>query len=105
MKNTVRGVVLTLLVFAVIVGVLLIGLNQVDSRSNAEQAEALRQAVRRATTLCYAVEGRYPADARELREHYGLSYDEDKYIVTLDSFASNLFPDIRVLAVGGGAYE
>lgn len=105
MRNSMRGVIITVAVFAGIIGALLLGLNSVNSRSDAEQAETLRQAVRRATTLCYAVEGRYPANAHELREHYGLSYDEDRFIVVLDSFASNLYPDVRVLSVGGESYE
>ena len=51
------------------------------------------------------MEGRYPESAEELCQHYGLSYDEDKYIVQLDSFASNLLPDIRILTIGGEADE
>lgn len=105
MNRTLRGVLMTLLTFAVIVGVLWVGVSQVDTRDDSEQATVLKSAVRRATMLCYAVEGRYPANAQELCERYGLTYDHDRYIVAFDSFASNLFPDIRVLKVGGGEYD
>ena len=67
--------------------------------------DAAENSVRRAAILCYAVEGRYPDSAEELCQHYGLSYDENKYIVQLDSFASNLLPDIRILTIGGEADE
>ncbi|MEG0996542.1 MAG: hypothetical protein RSH26_06225, partial [Clostridia bacterium] len=59
----------------------------------------------RATMLCYAVEGRYPASVEELRAHYGLAYDESRFIVSLDGFASNLLPNISVIPVGGAQYE
>ena len=37
-----------------------------------------------------------------LREHYRLAYDEDRYLVTYDSFASNMLPDIWVTEKGAG---
>lgn len=105
MRNTVRGALITALVFALVAGTLWIGVAQVDQRDEREQAQTLKAAVRRATMLCYAVEGRYPTGADELCERYGLSYDRDKFIIAFDSFASNLLPSIRVLKVGGGAYD
>ena len=105
MKRTLRGVLITLGAFALVVGALWIGVAQVNTRDSREQATALRDAVRRATMLCYAVEGRYPTSADELCERYGLPFDHDRFIVAMDSFTSNLFPDIRVLSVGGGEYD
>lgn len=105
MKRTLRGALITVLAFALVLGALWFGIAQVDQRDLSEQAASLKEAVRRATMLCYAVEGRYPSSADELRERYGLAYDEEKFIVALDSFASNLLPDIRVLRVGGGEYD
>ncbi len=105
-KNSMwKGIVLTLLVFGLMLGALLYGASTVNNASESEQMTALENAVRRAAILCYAVEGRYPDDVEELRQHYGLSYDENKYIVQLDSFASNLLPDIRILTIGGEADE
>lgn len=100
-----KGLLLTGLVFLLTIGVLALGATQVNAKSDREQAAALEDAVRRAAILCYAVEGRYPSDAEELKINYGLRYNEKRYIVSLDSFASNLLPDIRVLTVGGGADE
>ena len=105
-KNSMwKGIVLTLLVFGLMLGVLLYGASTVNNASESEQIAELEDSVRRAAILCYAVEGRYPDSAEELCQHYGLSYDEDKYIVQLDSFASNLLPDIRILTIGGEAGE
>ena len=100
-----RGLLITALVFLLLLCVLWVGLAQVDARSAREQAASLEQAVRRSAMLCYAVEGRYPASAAELRTHYGLAYDDSRFIVRLDGFASNLLPDISVIPVGGAQYE
>ena len=105
-KNSMwKGAVLTVLVFGLMIGVLMYGASTVNNASESEKMAELEDSVRRAAILCYAVEGRYPDSAQELRQHYGLSYDENKYIVQLDSFASNLLPDIRILTIGGEADE
>jgi hypothetical protein len=96
-----RGAVWTVVAFLAMTVLLVFGLRQVDARHAQEQARVLENAVLRATLTCYAVEGRYPASVDYLKEHYGIVYDEDHYIVTLDSFASNLLPTIFVLTQGG----
>ena len=95
-----RGFIITLGTFLALVLLLLFGLNDVGKRSQMEQTEALRDAMLRASITCYAVEGRYPPDVAYLRDHYGITYDSEKYIVTLNSFADNLLPDISILNTG-----
>ena len=105
-KNSMwKGALLTVLVFALMIGVLMYGASTVNDVSESKKMAELEDSVRRASILCYAVEGRYPDSAEELCQHYGLSYDENKYMVQLDSFASNLLPDIRILTIGGEADE
>ena len=43
------------------------------------------------------MEGAYPNDLEYLRSHYGLAYDQSRYIVRYDAFGSNLMPSISVL--------
>ncbi len=100
-----KGALLTVLVFGLMIGVLVYGASTVNDRSESEQMAELENSVRRASILCYAVEGRYPDSAEKLRQYYGLTYDQSKYIVQLDSFATNLLPDIRILTIGGEADE
>lgn len=63
----------------------------------AEGRQLLEDAVRRSAVACYASEGFYPADIGYLQRHYGLQYDESRYVVHYEMFASNLMPDITVL--------
>lgn len=100
-----RGALATVGAFLVMLAALYFGLGQVDARNDQAEMTAIEEGVRRAAVLCYAVEGRYPTDAEELCRNYGLTYDRERYLITLDSFASNLFPDIHVLLIGGAEDE
>jgi len=100
-KPLLKGVVITLLVFLLMQAVLAYGLAQVGKSSQTEQTDALQKAVMRAVFTCYAIEGRYPPSTSYLKDHYGLIYDENKYIVTINTFSENLLPDIAILPEGG----
>lgn len=102
-KNSfVRGLVVTLAVFAALLfgGVALF--DRIGGASGAAETELVEQAVRSAALTCYAVEGAYPLGLDYLKENYGLAYNESLYIVSYDAFASNVMPEIRVLEKGGG---
>ena len=101
--NFIKGLALTLGVFAALFscGFALIG--QISRASNETETEIVREAVSAAVLTCYAVEGAYPAGLDYLMENYGLAFDEDTYIVVYDAFASNIMPDIRVLEKGAGS--
>ena len=57
----------------------------------------LEQAVRRTAVACYAVEGVYPPNVDYMRRHYGLIYDDTRYAVHYEIFASNFMPEITVM--------
>ena len=77
--------------------------NRIDTAQDAAETDIVRDAVKNAALTCYAVEGAYPDSVEYLREHYHLAYDEDRYMITYDAFASNMIPDIWVTEVGVGA--
>ncbi len=76
--------------------------NQIDSAQGTAETDIVRDAVKNAALTCYAVEGAYPDSVEYLREHYHLAYDEDRYLITYDAFASNMIPDIWVTEKGAG---
>ena len=77
--------------------------NRISTAQDAAETDIVRDAVKNAALTCYAVEGAYPDSVEYLREHYRLAYDEDRYLITYDAFASNMIPDIWVTEVGVGA--
>ncbi len=83
--------------------VLAVGIfSRVGSKHESEETELVRKAVKDAALTCYAVEGAYPDDVEYLREHYSLAYDESRYFITYEAFASNRIPDIWVTERGKG---
>jgi len=76
--------------------------NRIGTAQGTAETEIVRDAVKNAALTCYAVEGAYPDSVDYLREHYRLAYDEDRYMITYDAFASNMIPDIWVTEVGVG---
>lgn len=96
----IRGLILTLCVFALLFAGAWRLLSYVGSASEEAQTAMVRDAVRSAALTCYAVEGCYPENVDYLREHYGLRYDADRYFIHYDAFASNIMPDIRVSVRG-----
>ena len=71
--------------------------SRIGSRSGEAQTQYVQDAVKNAALTCYAVEGAYPEDIETLRRNYGLAYDENRYYVSYDAFASNQFPEIFVV--------
>ena len=76
-------------------------INGITTKNNGRELQIVRDAVKNAALTCYAVEGVYPDDLEYLREHYHLSYNEEKYHVFYEPLASNLMPFIKVAERGG----
>jgi hypothetical protein len=88
----------TLLLFAVVLGAAVYGIGQVSSSSRVEGVHATRQAIERAAVMCYASEGFYPPNLAYIEDNYGLQIDYTRYVVRYEIFASNVMPNITVVA-------
>jgi hypothetical protein len=95
--NDMRKNFLMILIFGLMIGALIYGMNYIQATSNEKQLENLENSIRCSTVQCYALEGRYPESIEYLKEYYGVSYDEDKYFVDYVVQSSNLMPDITVI--------
>ena len=84
---------------ALIVGFLIL-ISAITTTSDSQETQLVYDAVKNAALTCYAVEGVYAPDLQYLRDNYQLSYNEEKYIVYYEAFASNLMPTINVLERG-----
>ena len=85
---------------ALVLAVLLIG--RIEAVQSRKETDIVRDAVKTAALTCYAVEGAYPDSVEYLKENYLLSYDEERYFITYEAFASNRLPDIWVSEKGAG---
>ena len=75
-----------------------LGLDNISGITSRQEAEGLENSIRQSAVHCYALEGFYPDSLSYLEEHYGLTYDKDKYIVSYEIIGSNLMPDVSVIA-------
>ncbi len=82
------------IIVVLVLAVLLV--NRIDTAHETAETEIVRDAVKNAAITCYAVEGAYPDDVSYLRDNYRLAYDEERYLVNYEAFASNMIPDIYV---------
>lgn len=95
-----REIAIVLLMLVLLGGVWML-LSRVGTASDGAQTQFVVDAVHNAALTCYAVEGAYPDNLEYLRTHYGLAYDQSRYMVSYSAFASNLLPEIYVTEVGG----
>lgn len=88
-------------IFCIVLFLFLEGLSSISTTTSRQEMESLERSVVRSTVQCYALEGFYPESLSYLEEHYGLTYDKDKYVVSYEAAASNLMPSIDVFALDG----
>ena len=97
-----KEIAVILLMVVLLAGVWLL-VSRVGTAQDGAQTQFVYDAVHNAALTCYAAEGAYPDDLQYLRDNYGLAYDESRYMVHYDAFASNLVPEIYVVEVEAGA--
>ena len=88
---------LPLLFFAGVIALFNLSTNLLSSGTASRQMESLRSALINDITYCYATTGRYPMDLDEIKNTYGLTYDEDLFFVDYHVQGSNVFPDVTIL--------
>ena len=92
--------VAAILIFVALIAVFILLVNGITNKGSTREMDIVRDAVKNASLTCYAVEGMYPESLDYLKQHYNLSYNEDKYVVYYEPFASNLMPSIKVAERG-----
>lgn len=75
------------------------GLASLSAATDAQGVESLETALRRSVVHCYATEGFYPPSLEYLEEHYGLTYDKERYWIDYQPVGTNLMPDMTVLEI------
>ncbi len=88
---------MSLLCFIVIITVFIYGISKVSSRTDSQALETLQNAVSRDIVRCYAIEGVYPENLEYLKDHYGLTYDESRFVVDYQPLGQNILPDVTII--------
>lgn len=85
------------LLLAVALCILIAASASLASTNRERETEILSNALDRSITQCYALEGSYPPDLDYLKEHYGLTYNSDRYFIDYRYIGSNLRPNTIII--------
>ena len=97
LRSKLAPYLILIIIFAFILYYVIWGLSQAGSISDSEGLRIAADSIKRSVINCYATEGKYPPSFEYIKDHYGISIDENKYIVHYVIFAENFMPDITVL--------
>lgn len=102
MKSRIRKIsygqiLLSVCTFLIFMAVFLWGIQSVSFVTEETEMENIEKAVVQSAVFCYGTEGVYPESLDYLKEHYGLHYNEEKYIVDYEIIAKNIRPQVTVL--------
>jgi len=88
---------LSVIVFIAIILIFVFGISSVSNSSVVNDKEILTEAIERDIVHCYCVEGMYPPSVKYMQDHYGLTYNADKYIVDYEYIGANIMPKFMIL--------
>lgn len=88
---------LSIAFFIVVICAFLLGISFLSNSSVRDEKEILTKAINKDIVHCYAVEGFYPPTLDYIENHYGLSYNTDKYIIDYESVGNNIMPNVMII--------
>ena len=100
-KRILQSVNFSILFFLLVIGIFLYGIVTVSSGTAEDERRILDEAIHKDIVHCYAVEGMYPPNLTYMEEHYGLTYDHDKFLVDYEPIASNIMPNVTIIERSG----
>jgi len=86
--------------FALLLFLLLFGLDSISSETRARQRESLENALAMGVMHYYSLEGHYPDSIDTLRQAYRLVYDQDYFYIGYRYMGDNIYPDITIIEEG-----
>lgn len=96
-KPSIGGLTVSVLVAAGCFALFLGGILGTRREAWRKELENLQQVLDQSAVVCYALEGTYPESLSYLKEHYGISWNEHRYLVDFEAVGNNLPPDITVI--------
>ncbi len=86
--------------FVIVIAVFLFGISFISSTSSRDQTQILTDAVSKDIIHCYAFEGYYPPSRKYIEEHYGLTYDKERYLIDYVPVGDNIMPSVTIVEIG-----
>lgn len=86
-----------ILELVVIIGAFVLVANLLVNSRLYDEKKLLEKAISRDIVHCYALEGAYPASVSYMEDHYGLSYDHERFIIDYELQGDNILPTYMVI--------
>ena len=96
-KRIFSSFTISIVIFVAIIVLFIYGISAVSNSSVVNDQEILAKAIDRDIVHCYCVEGMYPPSVKYMQDHYGLIYDEDKFIVDYEYIGANIIPKVTII--------
>lgn len=96
-KRIIDSVNFSVVFFVAVVAVFIIGITMIADKNSNDSKDILEEALNRDIVHCYAVEGYYPPSLDYIEEHYGLTYDHDRFLVDYESIGNNIMPTVTIV--------
>lgn len=96
-----KKMLVSLALFLAVAAVFFYCIDSFSADSLRRQEENLENALQRGVISCYAAEGTYPPDLSYLKEHYGVTWNEDLFFVDYRVTAANIYPEITIIPKKG----
>ena len=77
-----------LLVLALVIAGFSLGISRLETGHHQQDKALLEEVLHRTAVACFASEGFYPPDIGYMQTHYGLTFDEETYLVHMTKTAS-----------------
>lgn len=97
-KRILNSFTISVIIFVAVIVLFVFGISSISNSSVVNDKEILTEAIERDIVHCYCVEGMYPPSVKYMQEHYGLTYDADKYIVDYEYIGGNIMPKFMIIA-------
>lgn len=96
-KRIFSSATFSVVIFITVLVIFIGGISAISSSSIVNDKEILSDAIERDIVHCYCVEGMYPPSVKYMENHYGLTYDKDKFIVDYEYIGSNIKPNVMIV--------
>ncbi len=94
-----KGTILMVVLFVAFLLYFNYAFGNVSNDVSNQQTSALVKSINSAVIECYAIEGSYPPSIQYLEEHYGITYDHNKYEILYEPSGSNIRPSVSIFTI------
>ena len=95
-----KGLLLSLCIFALLFLSFFFAVEHFSESTKQRQLESLENAIHQGIVYCYTLEGHYPESIEYMKEHYGLTYNEELFFVDYRLQGTNIMPDVTIIPRG-----